>query len=406
MSSGKSGSLVGGTLLITGSCIGAGMLGLPILTGMAGFVPGFVMFIIAWLFMTTTALYLVEVNAWFEGPVNLLSMVKRTLGKFGLYSSWILYLFLFYALLVAYLSGSGNLVASFAKHTLGIAIPDWFGSLFFSVVFGWIVYLGTRPVDLMNRWLMAAKIVAYLILIVIGVGAINTGHFFFHRVEYAFFALPVLIISFGFHNMIPSLSAYLGGDLSRTKKAILCGSLLTFAIYIFWEIVAIGILPPELIYKSYHQDIDAAQAIRTLLGKNAIGLFAQLLAFFAILTSFLAQSLSLVHFIADGFKTKKREGFWLCCAALLPPIVFSLIFPQLFFKALNFAGGVCAVVLFGVFPALMVWIGRYRHKIPANYRLSGGQPLLIIILIFALCVLSYQVSVMCGHSFLPTPGQS
>ena len=60
----KHGSILGGMLLITGSCIGAGMLGLPILTGLAGFYPTLVMFFLAWAFMTTTALLLVEVNGW------------------------------------------------------------------------------------------------------------------------------------------------------------------------------------------------------------------------------------------------------------------------------------------------------------------------------------------------------
>lgn len=62
----KTGSLLGGTLLITGSCVGAGMLGLPILTGLSGFAPSLVMFVLVWLFMTITGLLLVEANGWFS----------------------------------------------------------------------------------------------------------------------------------------------------------------------------------------------------------------------------------------------------------------------------------------------------------------------------------------------------
>ena len=40
----KSGSVLGGMLLIAGSCIGAGMLGLPILTGLSGLMPSLFMF--------------------------------------------------------------------------------------------------------------------------------------------------------------------------------------------------------------------------------------------------------------------------------------------------------------------------------------------------------------------------
>src|ERR1700722_9255778 len=104
----KPGSLIGGMLLIGGSCIGAGMLGLPILTGLAGFFPSLVMFFAAWAFMTLTGLLLVEVNGWFSERVNLVTMFGYSLGRIGKALSWILYLFLFYALLVAYVSGSGG----------------------------------------------------------------------------------------------------------------------------------------------------------------------------------------------------------------------------------------------------------------------------------------------------------
>lgn len=404
----KSGSIFGGMLLIAGSCIGAGMLGLPILTGMAGFLPAMMMFVVAWVFMTITGLLLVEVSSWVHAPANFLSMVDRSLGRAARILSWFLYLFLFYALLVAYLSGSGNHAASFFKHVASKAIPDFVGSLFFVLVFGWVVYLGTRPVDLLNRALMFGKIAAYICLVILGARFVNTNLLAYSDIKYSFFSLPILIISFGFHNMIPSLYSYFEGDIKRIKISILGGSVLTFVIYVFWEVIALGILPvhgANGILDSYRQDIGAAQAIRNMVGSSAVGVFAQVFAFFAILTSFLAQGLSLVHFLSDGFKLKKkkRENVGMCFLALLPPVIFSYFFPQLFFAALNFAGGVCAVILFGIFPVLIVWIGRYRHKIPSDYKIMGGQTLLIAILLFAVFILTYQISHMCGWKFFPVP---
>lgn len=404
----KLGSVFGGTLLITGSCVGAGMLGLPILTGMAGFFPALVMFVIAWLFMTLTGLLLVEVSSSFDSPVNFLSMVGKSLGKYGRTLSWVLYLFLFYALSVAYLAGSGHHASSFLQQVFSLSIPTWAGGVFFILLFGWIVYLGTKPVDLLNRVLMFGKIAVYVVLITIGMDYVKKPLLLYSNPQYAFFSLPILIISFGFHNMIPSLYSYLGGDIKRVKLSILSGSLLTFVIYLLWEVVALGILPVNGsfgILDSYHKDMEAAQAIRGYLGSGSVGIFSQILAFFAILTSFLAQSLSLVHFLNDGLKIKstKREPLSACLLALVPPTIFFICFPKLFFSALNFAGGFCAVILFGIFPVLMVWIGRYRHKIPSNYKIFGGQPLLIGILTVAVCVLFYQLSIMFGLKIFPTP---
>ncbi len=464
----KQGSMIGGMLLIAGSCIGAGMLGLPIVTGLSGFLPSLTMFFCAWLFMTSTALLLVEANGWHSRQVNLLTMTGQTLGKWGKGVCWITYLFLFYALLVAYISGIGGLCNTFFHVSLNASFPVWLGSLIFVILFGWVVYLGTRKVDLFNRGLMMGKIIFFILLVFIGAAYINPQLLSRSDPIYAPSALPLLVIAFGFHNMIPSLTAYLKGDLKKVRLTIIGGSLMAFVIYLVWEILVLGIVPfsgPTGLVASLKNDREASQSLSLILRSPSVRIFSQGLAFFAILTSFLAQALSLVHFLADGLKIKykepvaklhvsgkskilatsgqnlhagsagggedilekgaepplgqrapkgrfsaaksfatgsnKQENLWLCALALLPPLVLSLIYPQLFFKALNFAGGVCAVILFGVLPVAMVWIGRYRKAPPTTYRMSGGKPALVLILCFALFILFLQLSTMMGASFIP-----
>jgi len=404
----KKGSMLGGMLLITGSCIGAGMLGLPIITGISGFFPSLSMFFCGWLFMTATALLLVEANGWFPRQVNLLTMTGHSLGKWGKAICWVTYLFLFYALLVAYISGIGSLTASFLKTSFHTHIPDWLGSFIFVLVFGWIIYLGTRKVDFVNRGLMFGKIGFFVLLLLIGVQYIQPKLLTRVAPEYAPAALPLLVIAFGFHNMIPSLTAYLKGDLKRVRWTILGGSLMVFAIYLIWEVLVLGIVPIDGangLIASLKNDHEASQAIAAIINSPSVRTFSQGLAFFALLTSFLAQALSLVHFLADGFKIdyKKQENFGLCTLALLPPLILSVIYPQLFFKALNFAGGVCAVILFGLLPAAMVWIGRYRMKTPGAHQLPGGRPVLTLIFAFSLFILFLQLSTMFGASFIPKP---
>lgn len=389
-------------LLIAGSCIGAGMLGLPIMTGFAGFFPSFFMFFVAWLFMTATALLLVESHSWFSSRVNLLSMTQKTLGRWGKGVCWVTYLFLFYALLLAYLSQSGSLFATFTHLSFAWTLPNWMGSVFFVLLFGWVVYLGTRRVDHVNRALMVGKIVCFVLLIVAGVHFVQPTLLWRMEPQYMVSALPLLVIAFGFHNMIPSLTSYLQGDLKRVRQTIIGGSLMAFAIYLIWEVLVLGIVPvegAEGLVASLQQDKEASQAMAILVGNPGIRFFAQGLAFFAILTSFLAQGLSLVHFLADGMK--KEEGIGLCALALLPPLFLSLLYPQLFFAALNFAGGVCAVILFGILPACMVWIGRYRQKLRSKYSLIGGKGTLIGVLVVALFILVLQICSMMGIHFIP-----
>ena len=404
----KKGSVIGGMLLIAGSCIGAGMLGLPIVTGISGFFPSLSMFFLGWLFMTATALLLVEVNGWFSRQVNLLTMANHSLGRWGKGICWITYLFLFYALLVAYISGIGSLIGSFVQTSFHISMPIWVGSFIFVLLFGWIVYLGTRSVDLFNRGLRFGKIGFFVLLVLIGVQYIRPGLLLRTDPIYAPSALPLLVIAFGFHNMVPSLTAYLKGDLKRVRITIIGGSLMALAIYLIWEVLVLGVVPlsgASGLVASLKNDQEASQAIVANLRSPWVSIFSQGLAFFALLTSFLAQALSLVHFLADGLKIsyKKQESLILCVLALLPPLVLSLIYPQLFFKALNFAGGICAVILFGLLPAAMVWIGRYRMSTPGTYQLPGGKPALVLIFGFALFILFLQLSTMLGAKYIPKP---
>lgn len=391
------GSVLGGILLVAGSCIGAGMLALPIMTGLAGFFPSLVALFASWAFMTFTALLLVEICGWFYGQVNLLSMAKESVGEVGRMVGWITYLFLFYALLVAYISASGGIFSAILESLFGLLVPAWGASLFFTLLFGGIVYLGTRPVDLFNRVLMFGLIVAYLGMISLGITQIDPKLFLHFAPGYTLLSLPVLVVSFGFQNMIPSLTAYLKGDLKRVRLTILGGGLLALLVYLLWTALVLGTVPVEGahgILDSYQKGEEATSALHASLGNNKIAGFARSFAFFAIVTSFLAQGLSLTHFIADGLKiipTRKNTG-WLSALALLPPLIFALSFPEVFFKALSFAGGICAMILFGLLPVTMAWIGRYKKELSSSYHVKGGKPALIVAFAFALLVIGCEVA--------------
>jgi tyrosine-specific transport protein len=371
------------------------MLALPIATGVAGFFPALLMFLIAWGFMTISGLFMIEINSWFSKQVNIISMAGHSLGKWGRVVSWILYLFLFYALSVAYISGSGSLCSTL----LGGKIPIWVGSTFFVILFGAIVYGGTRQVDLWNRLFMVGKIAAFCGLVVLGMQYVQPGYLLRTEPQGALLSLPILIIAFGYQNMIPTIASYLEYDRKRIKQAIIGGSLLALAIYLIWEFVVLGIVPLEGswgIRDSLAHDREAAQAMAGILGKSWISGFTQALAFFAVLTSFLSQSLGLVHFLGDGLGISsqgKREPLSLSLLALGPPLIFSLFYPQLFFKALNFAGGICANLLFGLLPALILWKGRgvAGQEERGIVETFGGKTLLLCMILFSLFILLLQL---------------
>ena len=382
--------VLGATLLIAGSCVGAGMLGLPILTGFVGFYPTLLLFAIACVYMTATGFILIDINHHFGMRANLITMVQRTLGPIASGACWVLFLFLFYSLLVAYISASGSQCVQVIHHYFGWALPTWVGEAFFVVLFGWIIYLGTYVVDMTNRILMLFKIVSFIFLIAIAFPYVQSTSLMYSNLKYVLFPLPILIISFGFQNMIPPLFQYLDGNVKAMKRSLVFGSCLALVMYVLWNIIALGSLPIEganSITESFHLDKDAAWALSRITHKPLIAIAAQIMAFFAILTSFLGQSISLVHFLQDGFKIHKtkKENPGICLLTLIPPLIISLIYPQLFFQALNFAGGICAVLIYGVLPVSMSFVLLRKNSI------RHSVSFLVILLLFSLLIFGYQL---------------
>jgi tyrosine-specific transport protein len=388
----EKGRLFGGILLVAGCCIGAGMLGLPVLSAAAGFQPSIVMFLICWLFMVTTGFLLLEVNLWFGKEVSIITMAERTLGRYGKAVSWLVFLFLFYSLMVAYIVASGSLVSDFAQQLVGANLQVWMGSLLFCLLFGILIYSGTQAVDWFNRLLMLSLTVAYALLVFMGAKHVDTSLLQHSDWTAATWVIPAVIVSFGFHNLVPSLTTYLHGNVRALKTTILIGSAIPLIIYLVWEWLILGLVPLSDFELALDKGQIATQALHNAVGSSWVTTIAEAFAFFAIITSLLSVALSFVDFLADGLSIKKTPlgKLILIFLVLAPPFICALFYPTIFLMALNYAGGFGAVILFGILPALMVWKGRYYQQLDFPHLVPGGKPLLIAIIAFAIWVMALQ----------------
>lgn len=390
----KKESILGGALLISSSCIGAGILVLPVICGMAGFLPSLFMFLISFAFMTMTGLLVLEANHRFSMHVNFVSMVGHSLGRVGRMASGFLYVLLFYTLLVAYITMSGTFFVGFFKVYFGITLQKWYFNIPYVLIFGSIVYQGTRKVDSLDRIFSLIKIVGFVGFVVFSFKYIRPERFLHWNSKYAFLSLPILITSFGFHNMIPKLMSYMKGDVKRAKKSIILGSSLTLIVYLLLVFLVLGMVPiggTLGIGDTFLNNYESSEMLTVAVGRSPLVFFIQIFAFFAILSSFEAQTLTLVHFLSDwvGLKNKDKENIWICLISLAPALVISILYPNIFYEALGFAGGILTVILFGFFPVCMAWVGRYKDGGSFDH-LAGEKPLLFTIIMFVFVVLGIQ----------------
>lgn len=387
------GRLIGGILLVSGTTIGAGMLALPVATGLAGFIPSSVLLFAYWIYMTYSALLTLEANLWFKKESNLVTLSRDVMGRPGEYISWIFYLYLLYALTTAYIAGSAPIFTHFFQAVFGLSLPRWAGPLPLLCLFGAFVYLGTRAVDHINRVLMAGLVISYFSMLFFITPEIHLSFLTECNWLALQMGLGVVATSFGFHIIIPSLTSYLHRDPIALKKCILWGSAIPLAVYLLWEFLTLGVIPYATLAHAYVTGTDGGTLLATSLQNPSIAFFAGAFSFFAIVTSFIGVSLSLSHFLEDGLKLEKSPLSRILTTALtfIPPLVITWINPRAFLTALEYAGAFGVVILLGLIPAVMVWMGRYRQKKPSQFQTPGGKCALLATIVFSITIIVVEL---------------
>lgn len=382
-------------LLVAGTCIGAGMLALPLVTGQAGFWPAMAINGLCWLFMLATGLLFLEATLWMPDGANVLSMAERFFGKPGKVVGGISFLFLYYCLMVAYLAGGSPLITSFTANTLGLTLSHTSGCLLIAVLFGGVVLLGTRAIDRANILLMVGLIVSYVLMIGFGATEVQSPLLTRQAWPISLLALPTLFSAYGYHNIIPSLCTYLKRDEKKLRYGILFGTLIPLLAYAAWQWLVIGAVTEKALRDAADQGTPISHLLLTV--TNAwVGRLALFFSFFAIVTSLLGVGMSMVDFLGDGLAIVKREGWkrlGLCIAVFLPPVFFAVEDPRLFLEALAYAGGFGEAILNGLLPIGIVWLGRYHLQLPSAYRLPGGRLSLLVLFIITFFVIALEV----GH---------
>jgi tyrosine-specific transport protein len=389
----------GVAMIVAGTCIGAGMLALPVSTAASGFTYSTLAFCFTWIMMMLSALLMLEASMWYSHDANLITMMKSTWGTAGAMFTWTIYVLFLYALMTAYASGASGILG---KGLAIIGFPETWGPAILAAIFGVIVYMGAAYVDWVNRFLMIGLFVAYGILVFTIVPKVSPDLLSAGHPKYLWSVGPLLVTSFGFHLSIPSLKSYLEGDAKRLRLAILCGGFIPLVVYLLWELLILGVIPLHgeeslmgILHGEQHEGkhavIELTRILSTTLNNPQVTFFSRVFGLCAILTSFIGVSLGLFDFFADGFKMPKTHKNKMILAVLtfLPPILIAAYYPR-FISALHYAGLFAAVLLI-LLPALIVWKGRYGHAKPSHYRVSGGKPLVIGVCLFGVAILALEV---------------
>ncbi|ATG17072.1 MULTISPECIES: tryptophan permease [Providencia] len=385
-------SILGGSMIIAGTAVGAGMFSIPMVTSGVWFSGSVVLLIYTFICMLLSGLMILEANMNYPAGASFHTMVKDLLG-----SSWntinsLSITFVLYILTYAYISaGSSIITENVSKYA---QVPQAISGLVFALVIAFFVWLSTRAVDRLSTILIGGMVITFVMSIG---GMVTTASpmVLFDQYDnnnseylpYALAALPYLLTSFGYHGNVPGLVKYYNKDSRSVMLSLVYGAGITVTIYILWQYAIQGNIPRS----SFIEIRENGNNIGALLNQmnisaqsSFISQFLTLFSYMALASSFLGVSLGLFDFIADFFKfNDSHQGrFKSVIITFLPPTILGLVFPNGFIYAIGFAG-LAATIWAVIIPALMARASRKRF--PNNsYRTPGGSFVIGFVILFGL----------------------
>lgn len=193
-------------------------------------------------------------------------------------------------------------------------------------------------------------------------------------------SIPVIALAFVYQNVVPVLCTNLEGDLSKVRTAVVLGTAIPLLLFLVWNGVILGTITN--LDLGVENIVDPLQQLR--LSNGVVGPIVDAFSLLAIGTSYIGFVLGLADFLADLLELRTGENKPLpYLITLFPPLVLSLLDPEIFFKALDFAGTYGVLVLFGVVPAAMSWSDRYStsQELPKVAPLVPGGKLTLSLVI-------------------------
>ncbi len=378
-------------LMIAGTAIGAGMIALPIVTANDGVFGSVFVYGLCWFFSLLTGFLLVQVQQWLPKPANFMTMSRQFLGIPGYMLTGFLYIFLFYSLAVAYITGTASIVNTW----LPLQLPLWVSPLVLCLIVGNVVYFGMRGASKINFYLMLGLVACYFGFLWYGSENFNIKLLEGGSVKNLLYGLPIIYTAFGYQSVIPTICTYLHGDMKKIRYAIVVGVTLPFLAYVCWDVLIKGIIPSEgsnSLQEAKEMGLSVIEPLSASLKGSPIAVLGNCFAFFALATSFLGVTVGLCDFLLDAlcWPINRLNRFKAVLLVFIPPLMISLVNPHSFLLALGLAGGFGCAIILGLMPVLMILRGKYVLQYPCSSHGLYHWTSLMGILLFAVFVVGLE----------------
>lgn len=380
-------SFLSATLLIPACAIGAGLLSFPVLTGLSGLFPSSINIVLCWLFTTVSGLMILELTYLLKEQkktdIHFFSINEYFLPKPLQWLSLFIFIFMCYASLIAYSDAIGPTISAFFD--FGIEKKNI--GLFGLTIIGCLMLLSKKMLCKINNIFTPGMLLSYLVLLAYGVYSYDNATAFAHSdLSQMTNSLPIIIAAFSYAFVIPSMVSILQSPKKVAKYSIICGTSLNCIIYLLWNASVLGSLPLHALQQAYQ----AGAPVTSVFQNNTLLLIGNIFALFALFTSFISISLSIMDYWKDHLKHNNQGMIW--ALIFIPVTSVFLLFDKLFLWIFSITGGYGDSILFGFLPAYMIYVAKKKHK---DFYYSNV--ILIGVCLFAGLILGVQIKLDFSH---------
>lgn len=343
-------SFVQGIALIFGTNIGAGVLSIPYAARNGGFLALVIALLVAGTLTTISMLYVAEAAMRTKAPLQVSGLAEHYLGQWGRWLVFVAIIVNGVGALIAYASGSGDLINNI------FGLPPLAGTLIFFGFGAWVMYRGLHTTGATEGAITAGM--AIIIAVLCGWTILGPGIEIENLlVLHPFFIVPILnlaVFSFLAQYVVPELVQGMDpAKPSETARAIVVGMVITGFTLALVPFAALGLL-----------GMDVTEVV-TIAWGEALGpvayYLANIFALAAMLTSFLAIGFTTMRNVLDIFHWEGNSGQRIVAVALtvLPPLAISIAGLGGFVAALSYAGGFAGAIM-SVIPVMLLHASRKK----------------------------------------------
>ncbi|MBS3072809.1 hypothetical protein J4477_03185 [Candidatus Pacearchaeota archaeon] len=358
------------TFTLTGTVIGAGILGLPYVFSKSGFFAGLFWILFLGAVIILTKLYLGEVILRTRETHQLPGYAKKYLGKWGKRFMVFEMVFGVYSALIAYLIGEGQ---SFSQLFTGSISYTLYFALGFWMIMSLLLREGLKGLKRVESWGVLAILLIVLGMFIWYAPGVKVENIYSFDINYVFLPFGVVLFALLGFSAIPELNRELKGSEKLMKKAIFFGAFIPIIVYILFSFIFVATLGKNV------------PEVATL----AFGRIVLLLGVFTMLTSYFVLSFALKDMFRFDFKYSRKTSFFLY--AVVPLIIFIVLYYLNLLKFVSILGiaGVVSAGITGVLVVLMNLKAKKEGNRKPEYSIKINKPIIIgIIIVFLLGVLS------------------